>query len=551
MHISTRFLVFGLPLFSEAACSHNCTWDTIVPSKSLRWCSCNDGFYCAKLDAPLDYQNPTLGRATISLVKLPANSNSSYGAYQGMILTNPGGPGASSVDDILENGVTYYQSITGDNWDIVGFDPRGIYLSEPNINNCSTLQNTPLSARFVPEETDDFFNSYIQAGIEIGQACRSSVGWERDAGPHMSTTVNARDMLTIVEAFAKTTDGARAAKPSNLLNYFGYSYGTFLGQVFASMYPDRVGNMVLDGVLSLDLPLGVNLTQISTPADGVIASFFVYCFAAGQSACSYYTGSSALDIYARFNESFVQLDAQRAKAEGWANATDIESALVTLKTVFFDATEAPVDVFPLIPSVLAGLEEALAISNVAAWTQEIIATIGDPTPAGDKNAELRLGILCADQGGKWYNETLEDVTPLITHLEKTSIIGELVAESDLGCLGWSIQSIDVFSGPFGGDTATPILFVGNTYDPIAPVTNALMAASNYKGAQVITIDAVGHTSRVANSTCQKAKVNNYFQHTQLPGNDSYCSIEAGPFGVTLNGTLEKLIGQAGLSVLDQ
>ncbi|KAI0874870.1 TAP-like protein-domain-containing protein [Hypoxylon argillaceum] len=551
---STFFALLGLSSLGTASCSKNCTWDTITPSQALTWCSCYNGFFCAKLDVPLDYQNPTLGRASVPLIKLPANTTSSAGPYQGMVLINPGGPGGSGVDEVQNNGVAYYQSLTGDNWDIVGFEPRGIYRSEPNINCSSTpqtAQNTSLSSRFVPDVTDDFFINYIQAGVELGEQCQEVVGGEMDAGPHMSTTTNARDMLTIVDAFTKTADGKNSAKPSHLLNYFGYSYGTFLGQVFASMFPDRVGNMVLDGVLSLDLVLGENLTNVTTPADGIIASFFIYCFEVGPSQCSFYTGSSALDIFNRFNESFVQLDAERAKAENWANATDLEAALVTMKTALYDSVAAPESAFGILSEAMVTLEQAIAFQQLAAWTEQIVAVIGDPTAAGEANPELRLGTLCTDQSNKWYNKTLEDLSPAIEHLREVSIVGEIVAKSMLGCLGWSIESTDVFSGPFGGDTATPILFVGNTYDPISPVTNALAAAPNYKDAQVVTVDATGHTSRVTNNSCQKAKVNAYFQSTQLPGNDSYCALETGPFGITLNGTLEDNIYQAGLSQLVQ
>ncbi|KAI0407739.1 TAP-like protein-domain-containing protein [Xylaria palmicola] len=544
------FALLALSRTTLAICSQNCTWDTIVPSQSLVWCSCYSGFFCAKLDVPLDYQSPNVGRAAIPLIKLPANSTSSYGPYQGMILVNPGGPGGSGVDEVQNNGVTFYQSLTGDNWDIIGFDPRGISRSEPSLNCSATVsRNTSLSSRFVPEVTDDFFTSYIDAGTELGSQCQKAAGGETDAGPHMSTTTNARDMLSIVNAFTKTADGDRAAKPSHLLNYFGYSYGTFLGQVFASMFPDRVGSTVLDGVLSLELPLGENLTEITSPADGIIASFFIYCFEVGSPQCSFGGGSSPLAIYDRFNQSFVQLDSRRAAAQNWANATDLEAALLTLKTAFFGSVASPAFAFPSLSDALVALEGAIATQNVAAWTEAIVALVGDPTPTGDVDAEVRLGVLCTDQGAKWYNKTLQDLTPAIEHLKKSSIIGEIVAKSMLGCLGWPIKATEAYSGPFGGDTATPILFVGNTYDPIAPATNALAAAPNYKNAQVLTVDALGHTSRVTGNACHQAKVRAYFQDNQLPGKDSCCTLEAGPFGIFLNGTLEDIIDQAGLSQL--
>ncbi|KAI0183259.1 TAP-like protein-domain-containing protein, partial [Xylaria flabelliformis] len=351
--------------------------------------------------------------------------------------------------------------------------------------------------------------------------------------------------------YSSTIDGRRAAKSSNLLNYFGYSYGTFLGQVFASMFPSRVGHMVLDGVLSLDLPLGENLTDVTSPADGVVASFFIYCFEAGPSQCSFYTEPSAFSIFNRFNQSFIQLNPQEAKAKNWANATDIETALVTLKTAFYGSVASPAFSFNSLSDALVALEQAIALQNIAAWTEQVIPLIGDPTPAGDTDAELRLGILCTDQGNRWYNKSLEDLYPAIEHFREVSIIGEIIAKSMLGCLGWSIEATETFTGPFGGDTQTPILFVGNTYDPVSPVTNALAAAPKYKDAQVVIVDALGHTSRVTGNTCQKAKVNAYFQTTQMPGNDSYCALETGPFGIVLSATLEDTIIEAGLSQLVQ
>ncbi|KAI0392807.1 TAP-like protein-domain-containing protein [Xylariaceae sp. FL0594] len=544
MHFHLSALL-ALCSFVLAACSRNCTWDTITPSRYLVWCSCYDGFFCAKLDVPLDYHNAALGRASIPLIKLPAKINSSQGPYQGMILTNPGGPGGSGVDEIQHNGVAFYQSLAGDNWDIVGFDTRGIYRSEPNIN-CSITPDK-LSSRFVPEVPDNFFTSYIDAGIEHGKRCHAIAGGPKDAGPHISTWTNARDLLSIVDTFARTADGKRAREPSHLLNYIGYSYGTFLGQVFASMFPDRVGKMVLDGVLGLELPLGENFTAITSPADGVIASFFIYCFAAGPTKCSFYTGSSPRDMYARFNASFVQLDAQRAKVENWTNATAIEAALLTLKTALFYSVASP-NIFGPLSDALVGLEQALAIGDVGLWTRQVTPLIGDPTPVGDVNPEYRLGTLCADQGNRWYNKTLEDLRPAIEHFENASIIGEILPKSMLGCLGWSIEATHVFSGPFGGNTKTPILFVGNTYDPVAPASEAVAAARKYKRAHVVTVDGIGHTSRVVGNACQIRKVNAYFRET-LTDRSSFCELEAGPFGVVLNGTLDDIIEQAGLSQL--
>lgn len=313
---------------------------------------------------------------------------------------------------------------------------------------------------------DGYYNSFIEYGKELGVQCEVTAGGASDAGPHMSTATTARDMLSIVDAFAATEEGRTASKPSHLLNYYGISYGTFLGQTFASMFPERVGNMVLDGVVS---PEGyiTNYTYSSvTHLDGVLATFFIWCYESGPSDCSYYTDSSAKDLYERFNQSFVQLDPRRADTEKWANATDIELALLVLKIGLLTTADAPFSYFNSLPDILLALESAVSDQDIGSWTEQAMKVYGDPTVKGTENQQWTLGILCSDQDNRWYNKTLNDLRPLLQELDEQSIVGDIWIKTMLGCTGWSIKATETFLGPFGGDTANPILFVGNTYDPV-------------------------------------------------------------------------------------
>ncbi|KAK6221609.1 hypothetical protein LQW54_001381 [Pestalotiopsis sp. IQ-011] len=276
-------------------------------------------------------------------------------------------------------------------------------------------------------------------------------------------------MLSIVNAFAETEDGMRAAKPKALLNFYGISYGTFLGQTFASMFPESAGNMVLDGVVSPEGYLTNFTSESVTHLDGILAAFFIYCHEAGPELCSYYTVSTPQDIFDRFNRVFDQLNPQQAQVENWANATELETALVVFKVAVLTAVNSPITNFATFSDVLVSLENSVAAQNISSWTEAAQAIYGDPSPNGNENIEWTLGVMCSDQNNTWHGKTLDDLGPQLAQLESQSIIGEIWSKSMLGCLGWPIKAVEIFAGPFGGDTATPVLFVSNTYDPVTPI----------------------------------------------------------------------------------
>lgn len=115
------------------------------------------------------------------------------------------------------------------------------------------------------------------------------------------------------------------------------------------------------------------------------------------------------------------------------------------------------------------MESALSSRNLEPWIAEATEDFGDPTRAGYKRPEETLGVLCSDQGNSWNDRTLEDLRAPLGRLEQQSIAGEIWSHSMLGCLGWPVKAVERFAGPFGGETANPMLFMSNTYDPATPI----------------------------------------------------------------------------------
>lgn len=195
----------------------------------------------------MDYKVDRGLQATVPLIKYPATSK----PYKGMVLSNPGGPGVSGITYALAEAAKNSQWV-GTNYDFVSWDPRGVGYSTPS----ATCQAPQLGARQLlkklkgPEPPLDF-DAQIEDAFRISDLCKTAIGGDDQAGPHMTTATVARDMISILDAFAKTKEGSSVKNPQ-LLNYWGISYGTFLGQTFASMFPERVGRVLVDGVVRAD-----------------------------------------------------------------------------------------------------------------------------------------------------------------------------------------------------------------------------------------------------------------------------------------------------------
>ena len=363
-----------------------------------------------------------------------------------MILFNPGGPGGSGVDTILNAG-SLLRHVTGTNFDLVGFDPRGIGSSVPLANCSAPAVLSPLRRRLLkitgPELPDAVLEKIYVQSRKFGDICQVAMGGPDEAGPHMSTAVVVKDMISIVDAFACSKEGKRV-KNAHLLNYGGFSYGTFIGETFATLFPDRVGRFVLDGVLD---PL--QYTNSSTVAtleflDDVWSTYFVYCHAAGPLLCPYYTGNSAVDIYNRFERSFSQLDVHYALAQNWTNATVIGEALALTKKLIEGAVYGPKTLFPKATPLLLGLEGALKNHTLDSFLRSASDTL---RPSTALSVEAQIGVFCSDNNGLFYNRTFEALKPDIRALEKESVIGgETFAQTVLDCAGWPIKGVDVYLG---------------------------------------------------------------------------------------------------------
>ncbi|KAH7307935.1 hypothetical protein BKA65DRAFT_415280 [Rhexocercosporidium sp. MPI-PUGE-AT-0058] len=448
----------------------------IPPSKDLVWYPCNGDFFCAMLDVPLDYLKPKLGRAYIPLAKYPATTM----PYKGMALTNPGGPGVSGVQFLEGYATRLLVPVIGSNYDVVSWDPRGVNNSIPladcklssNLTGSSTapqLLRRELDKLDGPVLSQDVFEEYYAQTQEVAEGCGAAIGGPLDAGPHMTTATVARDMISIIDAFQKSHEGKKCGD-RGLLNYWGFSYGAFLGQTFASMFPHRVGKVVLDGVVDADEWIKYTGRNLINDADATFSTFFLYCHLAGPSACAFYKGTTPHDIFLRFENIVTQLDPVVAYANNWTNATAIELLLLSMKSILFSNSYEPIFTFPSIAYGLVAVESVLP--DLTLEKLDILEKKLGLNTTASVSDEILWGeaTTCSDVGDVVKGNSLESFQGKIEEFEQVSFLaGESRVVGSFPCVFWNITSDDRFTGPFGGKTKNPILFVSNTLDPITPI----------------------------------------------------------------------------------
>jgi pimeloyl-ACP methyl ester carboxylesterase len=233
-------------------------------SQELEWTECGVGFDCTDVTAPLDWEDPGKGEITLSVVRHRAE-----GTPVGSLLTNPGGPGASGVDLILNSLDFAVGADLIENFDVIGFDPRGVGASTavtcydaPEMDDY--LYGIPSAARGTAEWESELLDSHKS----FAEACDAN---SDGILPYITTISAARDM-----------DLIRAVLGDKQLNYLGYSYGTFLGATYAKLYPEKAGRLVLDGAIDPAVPgLEVGATQ-ALGFESALRAYMQDCLDSGE-----------------------------------------------------------------------------------------------------------------------------------------------------------------------------------------------------------------------------------------------------------------------------
>ena len=264
----------------------------VVPGHStLNWHPCTGAVAqqgvpdCTTLSVPADYAKPGGRHITLALDMIPATAPKSR--RHGILLVNPGGPGGSGLSLAAEVARGISPAVAA-RYDIVGFDPRGVGSSVPALD-CDPGFFAGPRPNYIPANAAAE-QVLVNRAKAYAADCGRKYGWLL---PLMTTENVARDM-----------DAIRAAFGVSVINYYAFSYGTYVGQVYATLFPERVRRMVLDSVVD---PTGVwyadNVGQ-DYAFQGRMEAFFAWV---AKYDSTYHLGSTAAQVQAAWYRARNQL----------------------------------------------------------------------------------------------------------------------------------------------------------------------------------------------------------------------------------------------------
>ncbi|WP_187271861.1 alpha/beta hydrolase [Aeromicrobium terrae] len=454
-------------------------------TQTVKWSDCGDG-RCADVKVPIDYDKPEGETTTVRVKDIPAEGKG--GRY---LFVNPGGPGgvATTFADYLHGQLP---DAVLDEYDIVGVDPRGVGASDPlkcfgdrRFDDFAASDPTPDDAA----EIEAFRSDYT----ELGKACERKDG---ELAAHVSTEEAARDL-----------DVVRALMGSTTFDWFGASYGTQLGATYATLFPEKVGRMVLDGAVDPSLSAEDGALGQATGFGRAIRAYVEDCVQ--KSSCP--LGRDPDVALQRLSDLLASADASPLRTGEDRKLTEglmFYGVAVTL----YDKKTWPV----LTQALQLGLQRngSLFLKLADAYFQR-----GSDGHFASNIGESIYAVSCLDTED---HSTVAEVKASIPRFEKVSpVFGKALAWGVLGCASWPIKPTHP-QIPIDASGSEPILVLGTTRDPATPYEWAKALTAQLKTGVLVTREGDGHTAYAAGNECINEKVDAYLVSGKVPKDGTVC-----------------------------
>jgi len=453
------------------------------------WTPCEPALDCARVTVPVDWSAPGGATIQLALMRLPATDP---GHRIGSLLVNPGGPGGSGLDLVRAAKEAFSDGLRA-RYDIVGFDPRGVGQSAPVHCLSDDRLNAFLTTDTTPDDQGEI-DALVKGAREFAAGCRARSG---ALLPNMGTRYVARDL-----------DVLRAVLGQDKLNWFGFSYGTYVGSFYAGMFPNRIGRMVLDGPLDPALsPASLGAMQAAGFQDE-FDRFADHCVATNRCPI----GSSRQTITDTLTAFLNRLDTnpQHTPSGRLLSETD---AITGLADAMYTPLAWDVAVLALAEAYLGHGDRLLALAD------ELFSR----TKTGqfkDNSNEANVTVNCLDHPG---DDTVADAKAQAPAMRAASLIfGVSFAWSNLACADMPHLSQPPVAGPVRALGAAPILIVATTHDPATPYPWALALSHQLASGVLLTREGDGHTGYNRGNKCIDSAVEAYLLERTVPKRNTRC-----------------------------
>ncbi|HYV58874.1 MAG TPA: alpha/beta hydrolase [Acidimicrobiia bacterium] len=464
------------------------TAPTTAPGSKLQWKGCGGGDECAKLTVPLDYDHPDNGRTIkVALLRIPATDRKKR---IGSLLLNPGGPGAPGTQFARDFASVLPEELR-QRFDVVGFDPRGSGGTSPV--KCEDDLDPVFSADYSPDTPAERADLDMRLQ-QLAQSCEARSG---DELPYVSSESTARDM-----------DRIRQAMGDKKLTYVGYSYGTYLGTLYAKLFPTKVRALVLDGAIDPNLSaLDIGIEQAGG-FERALDAFLVQC--SQNRRCAFYSGGDAAGAFDRLA---AQVDAQPIPAGQGRTLTGGEFDLGVAQALYSGKEGYSRFEQALAAAARGDGERLLALSDEYTGRQR------DGTYDSSQPAFWAIG--CRDGPAVGGPEAYEAAEAQFAAAAPR--VGVALLNAGLVCAYWPVPPVPSVA-PVQIDGTPPIVVIGTTNDPATPLKWAQGLASEISSGVLLTAEGTQHTAFVtAFNSCVDDHVVRYLVDLQPPPNDTMCN----------------------------
>jgi len=505
-----------------AACTPKSSWEqSTIPegldvyyTQKVEWISCadDDGFStgvpkidelneldtleCAWMTVPMDYANPSGETIEIALGRSVAKKS------KGSVVVNPGGPGSSGVE-LVPSLATDAGPVLRESLDIVGFDPRGVGRSKPPVD---CVDDQGLDAYL---STD--YDTSTAAGVAEAQAAADAF-----AAGCLERTGPALQFVDTISA-ARDMDVLRAVLGETKLTYLGFSYGTQLGATYASLFPDNVGNMVLDGAVDPTVTPNEKTLIQAGGFESALRAYVTDCLE-----------SDACPLSGSVDDAMAQVTAVVDAAE--ANPLPTGTPRPLTGSLALTGIIAPLYFKdPGWDFLTVGLEGAITDGDGT-----MLLVIADlfyndrcndlvcPEEDGffSNSTEAHIAIRCADSRDEADPETVAAINEQI--MQVAPILGKYFVDEGVdSCAAWPTPVATPLDS-YDAIGAGPIVVIGTTNDPATPYEWAVTLSKNLDEGVLITYEGEGHTAYTSAGKCVQDAVDDFLVNGKVPTNGLTC-----------------------------